>query len=313
VAIGQAVLNDHVLAVADEVEVSPTYQYGPGPQYGIVGLSFAAQEASVCASAPRSCDVNFTTPTVLDALFDAGYIRSRAYSLYLDDVDSSTGSILFGGIDTAKFSGELTTLSIQKDTHDSSWTKGLYVNQALSLTSVSSSFNGKTEKYTPKDYSSTVVLDSGAGSLSLPPQIYDHVVLSAPVILRHDGSAAMRCKDANTDDHLTIGLTGTDGVSATIDIPLSNMVVPIYQGPYNHPKPFTYRGDELCVFAVARGGETDNLLGDPLLRSAYTVFNLDEKTVSIAKASYNSKASDVRTIQPGAVPPWKGTGSDGVG
>lgn len=46
------------------------------------------------------------------ALAKAGYIKSAAYSLWLNDRHASNGSILFGGVDTAKYKGELETLPI---------------------------------------------------------------------------------------------------------------------------------------------------------------------------------------------------------
>jgi hypothetical protein len=301
VSIGGVSLDDHTLAIADEIEVSPHYQYGPGPQYGILGLSFVAQESSVCASAPESCKINFTTPTVLDSLYNAGLIKSRSFSLFLDDVELKTGSILFGGLDTAKFNGELVTLSIHRDDHRNSWTYGLYVSQSLFLTSLSGNFNGTSTQYTPEQYSSTAILDSGASALTVPPFIFDQLVSSAPIVLQHEGSAAMLCKDMDPGAYLTVGLAGINGAATTIDIPMSNLVMPIFQGPYAHPQPYTYQGEELCVFAVARGTASHNLLGDPLLRSAYTVFNLDERTVSIAQASYRTTESDVKEVRPGTL------------
>ena len=43
-------------------------------------------------------------------LRDQGRTNTATYSIYLDSIDSATGSILFGGWDTAKFEGELTVL-----------------------------------------------------------------------------------------------------------------------------------------------------------------------------------------------------------
>ncbi|KAK5166091.1 uncharacterized protein LTR77_008352 [Saxophila tyrrhenica] len=307
IRIGPATVHGHTFAVADHLNVSPGFEGGSGPQYGILGLSFAGQEASVCASGPRNCDVNFTTPTILDSLFDAGHIKSRSYSLYLDDVSSQTGSILFGGIDSAKFSGDLVTLPVQKDLSPTSWTHGMYISQDLLLTSVSATRKGKTSKLTPKKYASTVLIDSGAAALSLPPSIYDEVMSALPSASQHGETSAVFCKDADMDASLTLGLTGADGKStAHIQIPYSNLIVPVYQGAYEDSKPYMQDGEPLCVFALAKGAEDGNVLGDPLLRSAYAVFSLDEKTISLAQARYGDHGSNVKAIAPGPMPSLKG-------
>jgi hypothetical protein len=43
-----------------------------------------------------------------------GLINSNAYSLFLNDLNASTGNILFGGVDTARYNGPLATLPLQE-------------------------------------------------------------------------------------------------------------------------------------------------------------------------------------------------------
>ena len=52
-------------------------------------------------------------PSVVDALADHGLTNSRAFSIHLSSTGSSTsdqGSVIFGGIDTKKFTGPLSKL-----------------------------------------------------------------------------------------------------------------------------------------------------------------------------------------------------------
>lgn len=49
---------------------------------------------------------------IVAALKKAGLIDSYAFSLYLDDWGSKTGSIVFGGVDTAKYHGDLITVPV---------------------------------------------------------------------------------------------------------------------------------------------------------------------------------------------------------
>src|SRR5690349_1855836 len=48
------------------------------------------------------------------ALAAQGTIASNAYSLWLNNLDSHVGSILFGGVDTKRFKGALEILPVQK-------------------------------------------------------------------------------------------------------------------------------------------------------------------------------------------------------
>jgi len=45
-------------------------------------------------------------------LVQQNYIASRAFSLWANDGSASSGTLLFGGIDTGKFIGELVTIDL---------------------------------------------------------------------------------------------------------------------------------------------------------------------------------------------------------
>lgn len=51
-------------------------------------------------------------PFVLDNLVSQGFINSRAFSLDIRSIESDRGSVIFGGIDTSKYSGHLEKLPI---------------------------------------------------------------------------------------------------------------------------------------------------------------------------------------------------------
>lgn len=51
-------------------------------------------------------------PSFPEVLVNRGLIRSIAYSLWTNDLVAGTGSILFGGVNTAQYTGELHTFAI---------------------------------------------------------------------------------------------------------------------------------------------------------------------------------------------------------
>ena len=67
-------------------------------------------------------------------------IAKVAYSLYLDSRDAVQGYILFGGIDHAKYTGDLKAFDIVQSNDK-------YVYSQIPLTSVASSLNNYTNAY----------------------------------------------------------------------------------------------------------------------------------------------------------------------
>ena len=133
VSFGNATLSNFTFAVANQIQVSPD-QGSQGAQYGIMGVSYDGDETGTCPGGEIGCPGSFNIPTVPDALYNQGYIGSRSYSLYLDTIEELKGSILFGGVDTAKFTGELVSLATQRDiTGDA--LNGTYRGQDLKLVS----------------------------------------------------------------------------------------------------------------------------------------------------------------------------------
>jgi len=137
VSFGNATLSNFTFAIANQIQVSPS-EGSQGAQYGIMGVSYDGQETDACPGEQEGCPGGFEIPSVPDALYTQGYIGSRSYSLYLDTIEELKGSILFGGVDTAKFTGELVALATQRDISGDAQ-NGTYVGQDLRLVSVSTS------------------------------------------------------------------------------------------------------------------------------------------------------------------------------
>lgn len=99
VVVGGVTLSNFTFAVADVI---------PGNNIPIMGVG--------PDSLTRIAVTNGTErPGILDALVTAGAIDRRAFSLYLGDQDNDSGEILFGGVDSSKYEGELTQMPIAKN------------------------------------------------------------------------------------------------------------------------------------------------------------------------------------------------------
>lgn len=75
-----------------------------GLNNGVFGIGFESDE---------STSSEYTN--VPQNLKNQGFISQNAYSLYLDDIDANTGTLLFGGIDEAKYSGSMAVLPIESN------------------------------------------------------------------------------------------------------------------------------------------------------------------------------------------------------
>ena len=114
---------------------------------GILGIGYAADEAQANTANLKPY------ANLPEALVNAGLVKSNAYSLWLDDLEANAGSIIFGGVDTDKYTGSLQTLPIQKEFDE-------YAEIIITLSSMSIINGGKTQSL-DNDLPTAVILDSG--------------------------------------------------------------------------------------------------------------------------------------------------------
>lgn len=207
------------------------------------------------------------------------YINTKAYSLYLNDHSSSTGSILFGGIDTEKFAGNLTGLSIILDIElaTSSSPNGIAISFEVVLSYVS--VNGQAGNTTTFSLFSTasdgssmpaigVILDSGSTLTFLPsnsiPGIYS--ILSAVVNKDDSANIWVNCDLLTSTQDLTTNFQFTNFSTSIIKVPISELVykladyVPI--GSHASFKNLPFKNT--CIFGILDSSNADgaSILGD---------------------------------------------------
>ncbi|KAL8661912.1 MAG: hypothetical protein Q9202_005194 [Teloschistes flavicans] len=82
--------------------------YDSTSQYSVLELGYPIHEA-------HPGDPNFKPFSNFPQLMvDQGLIRTKAFSIWLNDRTASTGTILFGGVDTKKYYGTLRAVPIEK-------------------------------------------------------------------------------------------------------------------------------------------------------------------------------------------------------
>lgn len=252
--------------------------------YNILGLGRSSKEA------PNASGNITTYPNFLDQLLAQSLISTRTYSLYLNDLNSTTGSMVFGGIDTKKFSGTLGTQPYTNDLVDMA--ELTFVDNAGVTLSLTSSTN-LTGAYYISDIVTNVpgsvidILLSRFGSLASDDRNNSGVVFV---------DCGLRSTYAGAYFTFTFGSSIPGGLGPAIKVPIGEMVLP-YSSFYQ-PSPYYILPQppfaDTCVLGMTGVGDDDTfLLGNTFLRSAYVVIDLDSDQTALAQSVYGATESNI--------------------
>jgi hypothetical protein len=284
VCISDICISNVQFGVAQQVKSATGYAIG------LMGLGYSLNEAT-----------RHLYPNIPEVLADAGVINSRLYSVYLNDEGATSGSILFGGIDTSKYTGTLQTVDILPDAQVGG------IDQFITtVTALKADVGGKSRTvfsggspgaaaYFSNNPSLPVLLDTGSSAWSVPQNVYAAIVENFPYV---DQQGICDCSHADGDDTITVTFEN----KIDITVPAKDFIVPAYNRTtnvgYEYPN-----GDHQCVFMIVPSqgtGQGFDTLGDAVLRSMYVVFDLDNGQMALAQAQVNSTASpDIYTVQAG--------------
>lgn len=234
----------------------PSVQFGAANfsslEQGILGIAKEGQESG-----------NTRYHNLPEVLVDDGLIAKNSYSLYLNSLDSSTGKLIFGGIDEEKYYGDLVALPIQKS--------GGYNNSLqVKLDSIQLSGLDNFTVDTP------FVLDSGTTVTLLPSSVFSYLQNATHGTSSDSwlgNTIAVDCSYKTSTGSLTYNF---DGVS--IVVPIKDLVEDDFGGS--------------CSLGVIES-DTYSILGDNFLRSAYVYYDLTDNEISLAQAKYTDASNVV--------------------
>ncbi|KAI3406379.2 SAP7 [Candida oxycetoniae] len=222
-------------------------------------------------------------------------IARAAFSLYLDEANAEQGYVLFGGVDYAKFSGELVAIDIVQD-------DGKYTYLQIPLSHVAASLNNYTDAYSTPSVDGTnvpkvgaaiyngtdsfnggidlgnqaVLLDSGTTYSYLPQQQVESILGLFGNVTYNDDLKAYNvpCWIGNPSNYFQFNFNQ----EKDINVPISEFVIEVGVNSAGVPQ---------CVFGILPGSMS--ILGDNVMRSVYAIFDLDANVISIAQAAYNNE------------------------
>ena len=272
---------------------------------GLLGIGYSTNEASLDIDDPDTPqDESFMYPNIIDALVQQDIIHISAYSLFLDDLDSSTGSIIFGGMDTDKFQGNLIQMPIVPHLLKNGTTRYSEFSVAMTSFAVSDSVAKTNDVLTEKDFTGSGLLDSGTSLTYLPSN------LTEKIFKRVGAFDDSQCDDSDCSGLVLVdcdiakdnpGLTFDFGFgpTSTIKVPVSEMIFPsgklggLEASDMSDDVPFT----NVCVFGIMASDEEPYILGDTFLRSAYVVYDLKNHLVALGQTNFNSSTSSMVDFQ----------------
>ncbi|KAL3419823.1 aspartic-type endopeptidase opsB 1 [Phlyctema vagabunda] len=246
---------------------------------GIMGIGYNTSEANI-----QTGDGTIY-PNLPEALVSGGVINTNAYSLWLDDLQSSSGSILFGGIDTAKYSGNLISIPVYPSTRS-----GEFTSFTVAFTSLGATSSSGSDVFTPSDYAEAAILDSGTTITLLPNNVANQVFEELGATVSQElGAVVVPCYLADNEGTLNYGFGGSDG--PTIKVSMSQLVLPLTLTDGSSPE---YRdGTKACQLGIQAAGDLPVLFGDTFLRSAYVVYDLINNRIALAQTDFESTDSNV--------------------
>ena len=250
---------------------------------GILGIGYQQDEGVLAQGGQAYSNLPI-------AMVDGGLIKSNAYSIWLDDLEADTGSILFGGIDTDKFHGSLQTLPVQKE-------DGVFAEFIITLSGLTLQDGGKNSS-TTAGLPAPVILDTGS-SITYLPDDTAQVIFNAlnAQFSPSQGAAYASCNLAN--ENITLDFEFS---SMTISIPITELLINPSDADTGNGQSFQSQ-DQLCLLGITSAQGEAAVLGDTFLRSAYVVFDLANNEVSLAQTNFNSTTTSISEI---------GTGTDSV-
>ena len=218
---------------------------------------------------------NTTYPTVIQLMAEQGIIASSAYSLYLNGKGSPAGSVLFGGVDTAKYEGELYTLPVLPE--ERAGVTQIY-EFTVALYSISYSVGGKNNTAASYPDGTLTLLDSGTTAAFLPLD----ALQSLGQAFNIDSNGNIDCSALNSPDSITFTFEN----NAAITVPIGSFVSQSREG---------------CSISLTEMGDGEPaILGDVFMRYSYAVFDVDNDEVHIAQSVINATSSNILEIGSGS-------------
>jgi len=231
-------------------------------EISVWGIGYAGLESTVTT---YDEDGNFS-PTYSNLpmqMKEQGIIEQIAYSLWLNDLDASQGTLLFGGVDHSKYTG-----SLQKVPVLSSYPGTKPSELHIKLDKVTLYQDDNSADIIKCAY--PALLDSGTSFMMLPEAFLEAILDSIGGTYASSGNCFASC---DLEGGLKFDFSGV-----TIDVDFQQL---LFQ---------TSSASSVCQLGILPSSNT-LVLGDTFLRSAYVVYDLENNEIALAQAQMSASGS----------------------
>ncbi|KAI9312352.1 aspartic peptidase domain-containing protein [Dichotomocladium elegans] len=246
-------------------------------QMGIMGLSYP-----VFPYSGGPLDVNFAFN-----LANRSIISEPIFSVFLNSQyqPGYSGEITFGGIDTSKYTGSLTYVPVSPLRMEG-YNTPMYIYWAVDVLGAKNS-KGYTASFSN---ATKFVVDTGNTLTYLPAAVsldlVNSVVGSAVTVDTTNGVYMVPCSLASSNVTVSLlvasSLTNTNSPPVELTVGMPELVLR------------SYGDDTICAFGIAPlsgdiGDSSDLfIIGDPFLRSFYTVYDMGQNRIGFAAAKIST-------------------------
>ncbi|KAH6110629.1 hypothetical protein HBI65_008980 [Parastagonospora nodorum] len=256
--------------------------------WGIFGMGSRYNEAVYSGpTSPFRGNKNATYTPLWERIALASPSSKKRSSVWMNSQSAAQGSVLFGEEDSTKYHGALKTLPLNLVDGE---LRGWNVN----VTGVTRIFSENVkERLTPGTYAVDFTVDTGSPNLYVPTELYKAIVKGLKATDIINGAPYVPCSLKNSStEHLEFEFpvrarTHHTDDFASIRVPYGELIYP-FGLPSTVPPVRNADGVEMCYFGVVPNDGPIRLLGASFIRSAYIVFDADQKALEIAQAKWKA-------------------------
>ncbi|KAH6875838.1 aspartic protease [Alternaria rosae] len=219
-------------------------------------------------------------------LKDAGAIDANVYGVYMNDFRDPEGSIVFGGIDTAKFKGQLQDAGSFLLNNNGVASKFVINWSSMQLVGGDSSLSGSNVDLAPRGGLPPVLIDTGNPSLNVPSASLRAIAMAVGTTFDEQAGrlGSVPCDLGSRGESLSFGFNNN---RAKVSTPLATMLL----------RDSSSRASRCYLPMFPSDGDDTASLGAPFMQGAYIVFDLDQKNILMAEAKMNATGSNLQTLQ----------------
>ncbi|KAJ4294966.1 hypothetical protein N0V88_005206 [Collariella sp. IMI 366227] len=260
---------------------------------GVLGLGFP--DSSYYSSSSSG-----SYEHILDRMVSSGKIASSAYSLWLDNPQGTSGGLLFGAVDTSRFTGDLLEMP-----NDAGYSSAYSHAWAHAWATKISSINATTADGTAmpairsNDFPLDVTIGPGEVFSYLPTTFVEKVAEMAGATFSNTLSLfTIPCDAAKTNNTKFVFELGRTG-GPKLNVETADLIVSPSVLGYYYETSDALNGTGVCLFGVqswsySSDSSSSSLssyyynIGSSLLRRSYLVFDFANSMIGVAAVKFPS-------------------------